>query len=183
MGVGGDQRSCIFKSARQLNGFELQNSSLIIREKQAVPDNQGWSRCQHCGWFDSRFHLYNSLITKAEDLNNETIDLSWSLWGEFFFNKRNDQLKASARLWSDLKIITQCDQDRSYGSFRDCVAANNISADGESHVLSKRFYVVDRPVYILPMITLHVGHIIIDLLEQVILHLIETGSAPLATDQ
>jgi hypothetical protein len=108
----------------------------MIQQKESVPDSQGWSYCEFCGWrkgkivyFDDDAYLSNP---------NESIDISWSNWGEFFFTYHNDQ-------------------------YRAFVQPNDHK---ESFHLKKQYY-IQRPFFIIPMITVHVGHIIIDLLEQV----------------
>jgi hypothetical protein len=113
-------------------------SSLIVKESKAIPDSQGWSRCQNCGWKDNKFILFQSDVVNSS--KTVEIDLSWSLWGEFFFSTRNDQYKAEVMHEDYLDHID---------------------------IKSEKLFLIDRPVYILPIITLHVGHILIDLLQQV----------------
>ena len=130
---------CIFQSLTILSEEEmLSESSLLVSECEGVPDNQGWSHCQHCGWENDKFLLFTSDNVD----NRSSVDLSWSLWGEFFFKNQNDQFKGEANSVSYLRHLLESSDDRT-------------------------IYYVDRPVYILPMITFHVGHILIDLLEQV----------------
>lgn len=113
-------------------------SSLIVKESKAIPDSQGWSRCQNCGRKDNKFIVFHSDVVDSSKAVE--IDLSWSLWGEFFFTTRNDQYKAETMHEDNLNLIFKS---------------------------SKELFLIDRPVYILPMITFHVGHILIDLLQQV----------------
>jgi hypothetical protein len=113
-------------------------SSLIVKESKAIPDSQGWSRCRNCGWKDSKFILFQTDV--ANSSKTVEIDLSWSLWGEFFFSTRNDQYKAEVMHEDYLDLI---------------------------FIKGEKLFLIDRPVYILPIITLHVGHILIDLLQQV----------------
>jgi hypothetical protein len=97
-----------------------------------------WARCQNCGLKGSHFELFrdplqNSLVDASID---HQIQLSSSLWREFFHTYSNDRYFATTI------------QPESVAGFRNLVS---------------------RPVYILPMITFHFGHILIDLLEPVTL--------------
>lgn len=128
-------------------------STVSIQEQFAVPSTQAWSRCMHCGLKDNDFLLYRKTkhsrsklqLTKktkrkVEDLSEdeERVDLSWSLWSEFFHHFDNDKYNA--------KIV---------------------SLDPTSHDYHRMKYYIHRPVYIIPTITLHIGHILIDILEQI----------------
>jgi hypothetical protein len=72
--------------------------------------------------------------------SGQRVDLSWSLWGEFF----------------------PLQNDRYHGRIEH-FAADQTGA----LVVSDGILFVSRPVFILPMITVHVGHVLVDLLEQV----------------
>jgi len=113
-------------------------SEFQIFEKKAIPDDEMWARCQNCGLKGSHFELFrnplqNSLVDASID---HQIQLSSSLWKEFFHTYSNDRYFATTI------------QPESVAGFRNLVS---------------------RPVYILPMITFHFGHILIDLLEPVTL--------------
>lgn len=109
-------------------------SKLQLFEKRAVPDNEVWSRCQNCGFSNSKFVLFRNLAGNTSGIHLvDGLQLSSSLWREFFFTQSNDQY---------------------YSKISDC--GNTVE-----------FNVIERPVFILPMITFHIGHILIDLLEQV----------------
>jgi len=125
-------------------------STVSIQEQFAVPSTQAWSRCMHCGLKDNDFLLYRKTkleLTKKKKKNKKSehvtgdeqrADLSWSLWSEFFHHFNNDKYSA--------KIV---------------------SLDPTSHSYHRMKYYIHRPVYIIPTITLHIGHILIDILEQI----------------
>ena len=137
-----DMNLCIFKSPNVETYFQY--SSVTVNDKPTVPDSQGWSVCKYCGYKNDQFELYQR---GKRHFNNSLqsqhpfarVDMAWSLWGEFFHSLHNDQYSASVVEIDDIEQIM----------------------NGE------RLFIVDRPVFILPMITFHVGHILIDLLEQI----------------
>ena len=162
MQVDAAQRACIFLPMADLDAATVGSlaSRVHTQEKNAVPDSQGWSRCRDCAWDRGRYLLVRQPITEGgrDPRANATataarVDLSWSLWGEFFHWFRNDQIHADVVMPADVEAILQ--------RFH--------RADNRGHA-----YYVDRPVYILPMITLHVGHILIDLIEQVYWSMMKT---------
>ena len=70
-------------------------SNLTVKEKQAVPDSQGWAHCSHCGVKDGMIALLGkSSHINQVDSTSSPIDISWSLWGEFFHKYSNDQYTA-----------------------------------------------------------------------------------------
>jgi len=77
------------------------------------------------------------LLLSEDGEGDLQLDLSWSLWSEFFHHFENDKYSA--------KIV---------------------SIDPTSNAYRMKYY-IDRPVYIIPTITLHIGHILIDILEQI----------------
>ena len=155
LGTDDNIRVCLFRSITDLEGTALHQlaSHVSLNEKNSVPDSQGWSRCQNCGWDQGKFLLIQSTTEDHNSNNNVTsrIELSWSLWGEFFHWFRNDQIHGDVVNNEYINTILQRNQD--------------------DNVMS---YYIDRPVYILPMITLHVGHVLIDLLEQVYWSMMKT---------
>jgi len=168
MRVDAADRACIFRAMAD-HDMAAAVGSLASRvhtqEKNAVPDSQGWSRCRDCAWDRGRFLVVRQPVAadgnsdgrqaadpRANVTGTARIDLSWSLWGEFFHWFRNDQIHADVVKVADVEAILQ---------------RNDVDGRGRS-------YYVDRPVYILPMITLHVGHILIDLLEQVYWSMMKT---------
>ena len=92
-----DTNTCVYRLLRDPKEcLESSDSSLQTNVMPSSPDAQWWSRCQHCGWSSTqgRFHIYN----KTAPLNNErVIDLTASLWGEFFFESQNDFIQADVR--------------------------------------------------------------------------------------
>ena len=124
---------CISPSSTSKECLESSDSSLQTNVMPSSPDAQWWSRCQHCGWSSTqgRFHIYN----KTAPLNNErVIDLTASLWGEFFFESQNDFIQADVR---------------------------------DSRESIPPLLYIERPVFLLPLITLHPGHVLVDVLQQV----------------
>ena len=153
MGTDSNIRVCLFRSITDLDGTALHQlaSHVSLNEKNSVPDSQGWSRCQNCGWDQGKFLLIQSTVEDKNANATSRIELSWSLWGEFFHWFRNDQIHGDVVKNEYINTILQRNRD--------------------DNVLS---YYIDRPVYILPMITLHVGHVLIDLLEQVYWSMMKT---------
>ena len=153
MGTDNNIRACLFRSITDLEGSTLHElaSHVSLNEKNSVPDSQGWSRCQNCGWDQGKFLLIQSLSEDNNSNATSRIELSWSLWGEFFHWLRNDQIHGDVVKNEYINTILQRNRD--------------------DNVMS---YYIDRPVYILPMITLHVGHVLIDLLEQVYWSMMKT---------
>ena len=109
-------------------------SELSVKEQRTLPSSHGWSRCRHCSLNTQTlqlnfYHNFSSFMTNSEE--TITVDLSWSLWDEYFFSRNNDQYKA---------YLKQVPPDQL----------------GERLMPSEVFY-VKRPVFIIPMITLHPG--------------------------
>eukprot|EP01038_Epipyxis_sp_PR26KG_P016502 gene16502-22525_t len=131
-------------------------SNLVVEEKNTVPNSQCWSRCQNCLLHAKEFYV----ITNESDfemdriavdyfgININEVDLSWSLWSEFFHHEHNDQYKAQYITPNHFKNINSDENDK-----KDLLPFPSL--------------VIERPIYILPMITFHFGHILIDLIEQV----------------
>ena len=120
-----------------------------MQQKYSVPASQGWSVCEFCGLDigGEQFEVYKKSTKKGDASENAStadfMHLSWSLWGEFFHSFQNDKLKGRIKyIPSDLPGFLV-------------------------HEDSNVFF-VSRPVFVLPMITLHVGHVLVDLLEQVL---------------
>jgi hypothetical protein len=127
---------------------DWKESEIIVNEKMTVPDSQGWSICNNCGYTHSDgFLLFHRTSKKPEQQHASfaqsygVVDMTWSLWGEFFFSNQNDQYSANI------------------------VDINNYISVNRRR--TSKVYLVKRPVFVLPMITLHVGHVLIDLLEEI----------------
>ena len=125
--------TCVFRRLQKsLQCLQSYESSFATRVLPSSPDTQWWSRCQHCGWSSAgRFHIYNQTSNGEQ---RRVVDLSVSLWGEFFFEFQNDFLQAEVR---------------------------------DSREEEAPLYFVDRPVFLLPLISLHPGHVLVDVLQQV----------------
>jgi hypothetical protein len=125
-------------------------SQLHSFEKLAVPQGQGWSRCTDC-YYDNHGFKIATISSKSNETEEHSInpsmgmaDLTWSLWGEFFHHFHNDRYYASVMNIDEI-------------------------------LLDKTpFYVISRPVYVLPIITFHPGHILVDLLQQVFSSMMKT---------
>jgi hypothetical protein len=63
------------------------------------------------------------------------------LWGEFFSSAHNDQFRGRVHRYPATELGALIEPES--------------------------VYIIRRPVFVLPMITLHVGHVLVDLLEQV----------------
>ena len=76
-----------------------------------------------------------------------SVDLSWSLWGEFFHADMSDQYRVHI----------------------------NPPISGGNHAYHPQppKYVVRSPTFIVPIITLHVGHVLIDVLQQIYITIME----------
>ena len=91
-----DSAFCVFE---KLDGACDVESFVQVHQMDAVPASQGWAICEHCG-LDSetrQFFVYQSANNTREEqqqVNTDFIDLSWSLWGEFFLAQKNDQYRA-----------------------------------------------------------------------------------------
>jgi hypothetical protein len=84
----------------------------------------------------------------------EDISLTWSLWGEFF-SKKNDHIKGH--------VITY---EKFYNEIiHSSNIANSCGINDIDYNCNNNYY-IDKPVFILPLITFHVGHILIDVIEQ-----------------
>jgi len=157
-------QNCVFRIlANPQRCVSSQSSTVDVWQAAAVPDAATWSRCQHCLWDVAlgRMQVWEmgepqtagdtSTAEVAERACASkrapvgTIDLSASNWGEFFYAARNDRYQA------DLLAAPPC------------IALDAAGAGQESAGVAY----VDRPVFILPLLTLHVGHVMVDLLEQV----------------
>jgi hypothetical protein len=73
--------------------------------------------------------------------------MSWSSWGEFFHEGQNDYILGEIEATSSL--LNDSDDD---------IGSNNNDSS---------YLYIDRPVFIIPIITFHPGHILVDVLEQV----------------
>ena len=126
--------TCVFRLLRQPRTcLESRESFLQTNWMPSFPDSQWWSRCQHCTWssVEGRFQVYNETVPKD---SASVVDLTASLWGEFFFESQNDFIQAE---------ILDKKEDKAPNLF------------------------IERPVFLLPLISLHPGHVIVDVLEQV----------------
>ena len=136
----GTSNHCIFRTLLLPNEcMKSKESKVIVRKGNAVPDSTAWSRCQHCV-FDTTTELVN--VWHSSNTKHGTIDMAYSNWKEFFFNEKNDRIRAQILL-----DVPRADSSAVY---------------------------VDRPVFLISLITLHVGHVIIDLIEQVYVTMLAT---------
>lgn len=148
-GTGVATKACIFH-ALQSPCYIL--SELSIKEHRTSPSTHGWSHCHYCSLhtqtlqFDFYYKYSTTILTDSIDeeivtnLNSKitSVDLSWSLWDEYFFSKRNDRFKAY------LKDISSNNNN------------NNNDHYGERLIPSEVLY-IKRPIFIIPVITLHPG--------------------------
>lgn len=117
------------------------SSSLVVHHQDAIPNSQAWARCRSCFWHRDHFQ-----VIRDGETSTEVADLSWSYWGEFFhFEGHNDRLQA---------LIL---------SFK----SDNLLSVERNRALFQDTYVIDRPVFYIPIIAFHYGHLLIDVLQQV----------------
>ena len=129
---------------------EARPSTLRTAERPGVPDSQAWGRCQHCaygpgapsdsqaGWVAWGAPASSSAPAASVSVS-VSVDASRSAWGEFFHSSRNDRLH--------VHLLRR--------------------APGPQHWDWARVLVVSRPVFVLPVLTVHPGHVLVDVLEQV----------------
>jgi hypothetical protein len=122
------------------------NSKLIISESESVPDSQRWSICSYCAWkYDqNRLYWFYENQDQVGSLLDDYVNASWSQWGEFFHFYKNDRFKLYHKVYS----------------------ANEFSFNNTLFIT--------KPVFLLPMITFHVGHLLVDVLEQLYSMMIDT---------
>ena len=83
-------------------------SSVRVQELDVSPSSQGWSVCNKCG-LDLRqreFQIYapasdHKARPDRQVLDDGSIDMSWSSWGEFFWRRSNDQYRARIKSAQD----------------------------------------------------------------------------------
>ena len=125
------------------------NKSIVdINTMYSIPDNQTYSRCQYCSW-DFTYDDMHTLTQYSfnHDNNNHKCDdnkiqASSSQWHEFFYTLKNDNY------------------------FIKCLSVQQSLSDYFTTNNNNNMLYIDRPVFILPIITFHVGHILVDLIEQ-----------------
>lgn len=141
------------------------SSSLVVRHQDAIPNSQAWARCQSCFWHGDHFQTISIRDGDDDDdagnaggaqgfadyssysSSSGFTDISWSYWGEFFYLVgHNDRLKAQT-----LSFTTE----------------DLLSIKLNRELFQDITYVIDRPVFYIPVIALHYGHFLIDVLQQV----------------
>ena len=152
---------CIFQS---FDAMTKNNTSFdvdyVVSSVHTVPSAQSWMHCKNC-YFSAKlmsqsngknqFVGYTSGYEIETPHTSTTIDASSSLWSEFFHYDLSDQYQ----LVIDPLMCTQLD------------SPIGTCASSTAQRIVPRF-IVTQPVYIIPLITLHVGHVLIDVLEQVL---------------
>ena len=133
-----------------------------INELQTIPSAQTWSHCKNCIYTynkqkcnhprNSNRHTCFIAYSTSNSTNSPVyLDISNSLWSEFFHSDLSDQYH--------LTIYNILNTKLRYPN------VNNSNNANEIFNIPK--YVITNPVYILPIITMHTGHILVDVLEQV----------------
>ena len=131
----------IYRSYDERNG-----SSICTHQHSMTPQEN--SDCTHQG------------KTKSKSSAAYIVDLSWSLWGEFFEAYKNDVYRGEVIYSEGYKVSATA-------TAATATATAPTEKEGEEEEEEEEIYYIDRPVFILPMITLHVGHVLVDLLEEV----------------
>lgn len=111
------------------NLYEVAPVVLLTQEKNSIPGTQAWSSCRNCLWNGSNFVFYGNSTLKS-------VKMSFSFWGEFFYERRNDIIEMTHI--SDGALV---------------IPAGSI--------------IFEIPVIWFPIITFHVGHVLVDFIEQV----------------
>ena len=123
---------CIFQELRSSCHIL---SDVSVHEVRTSPSSHAWSHCHHCvmDTHTLQLNIYHNgtSFSSSTASNTTTIDLSWSVWGEFFFTRMNDQFKAHL----------QTVPPHSLGML----------------LKPSEILYIKRPVFIIPMITLHPG--------------------------
>ena len=135
------------------------SSSLQIFHHDAIPDSHAWARCKMCFWDNNKFQVIDTSNgseteqqVEGEDLKKEYdkerskfVDISWSSWGEFFhYRGHADRIQAEILSLSNYELLSE---EINQHLFRNTI-------------------VIDRPVFYIPVIAFHYGHILIDVIEQ-----------------
>lgn len=153
-----EQHPCLFTRYDHIQQLSLElsqgrhasgiyGSKIEISEMDSIPQSQAWSHCGSCFYSNGEFAVLSSDASspyRREGVINtssiQSFDATWSQWHEFFYSSTH----------SDSTQIKVKEKDG---------FINNTS-----HTAG---YYVSVPVFIFPMITFHVGHILVDLLEAV----------------
>ena len=128
---------------------ERKGSSICTHQHNTTPQESSHCTQQGENTIKSKSKSKSSSSSSSSS-SSYIVDLSWSLWGEFFESYKNDVYKGKVIYSEGYKV----------GAATSAAAAAAAAA-------TKEIYYIDRPVFILPMITLHVGHVLVDLLEEV----------------
>jgi hypothetical protein len=163
-----------------------ESSTVAVAVKESVPDAQVWSRCEHCGLevvaesgrevlravlFDHRGRLRRSLAAPPH------LTLSSSKWSGFF-HQQPDAVPARYATGAPRQQEEGNDSAAiSYGSFADALrprpsltetevgGGGSGGGGGGGGGGDRCERVVTRPVFVFPVLTWQVGHLLVDVLE------------------
>ena len=80
-------------------------------------------------------------------MTREKVAMSWSQWSEFFYAYRNDRFIAD---------VVKLPKNSSFSPTWDAT------------------FIISTPVYIIPMITFHIGHVLVDVVESLYANMMRT---------
>ena len=119
------------------SNFTFDKSFIRTFVNKDEPNSQSWTYCRSCS-FDIKGFGVNGLSPNHH--RNYTIDATWSRWGEYF---------------------TELSLD-------DALQIKSYSKDYYISKINKgQVFYINRPVYILPIISIHPGHILVDAIQQI----------------
>ena len=136
--------------------INIYKSIVDINTMYSIPDNQTYSRCQYCSWNSNNNDMHTLTQYSFNHDNNDItcnknkVLASSSQWHEFFYTLKNDNY------------------------YIKCQSIQQSSSDYFTSNNDNNMLYIDRPVFILPIITFHVGHILVDLIEQLYSMMIDT---------